>query len=124
MGRHVKSTHVTLEVGNTSLHVDSEKANWYDTKHLERAYSRQGITKVTTRFVGDSTIPGYPVPTSKMITYETIIWWYGLRKLFPDWRPNGCVKEVRMAASYYGWELPDTAVTDDLFINSEDYKCK
>ena len=47
MGRHVKRTHVTLEVGHASLHVDVEKSNWYATDQLERAYKRSGMyTKV------------------------------------------------------------------------------
>lgn len=125
MGRHVRMTHVTLEVGSLSLHVDTAKANWYSTDTLERAYSATNqFSKVTSVYVGDTTIAGYPVPTNTMVTYETVMWWYGFRKLFPNWRPNGCVKEVRQAAAYYGWELPDTAVTDELFISSEDYKCK
>lgn len=125
MGRHVKRTHVTLEVGAMSLHVDVEKANWYPTRHLERAYKTSGMySPVDSVYVGDTTRVGVPRPTNTMVAYETIAWWYGLRFLFPDWRPNGCVKEVRKAAAYYGWELPNTAVTDELFIHSEDYKCK
>jgi len=125
MGRHVRRTHVTLEVGDLSLHVDAEKANWYKTDTLERAYSvTNQFNKVDSVYIGETTVPGIPIPTSRMVSYETILWWYGFRWMFPDWRPNGCVKEVRAAAAYYGWELPDTAVTDELFISSEDYKCK
>lgn len=124
MGRHVRSTHVTLSVGEWSLHVDATKADWYTTEALERAYKKKPLVMTTTRFIGTTTDRNHLPPLSRMVSYETILWFYGFRFLFPDWRPNGCVKEVRRAAEYYGWELPDTAVTDKLFIDSEDYKCK
>jgi hypothetical protein len=123
MRRYLGVTHVTLEVGDMTLHVDHKKANWYPSKNLEKIYNDK-LTRVNTVFVGTTTRDSYPQPRGPFGTLETIVWWYTLRKWLPSYRPNGCAKEVRVAAEYYGWELPNTAVPDELFISSEDYKCK
>ena len=125
MARHVKTTHVTLQVvgykdgralskEDWSLHVDATKAGWYKTKQLTRAYQSK-FTLVTSRHLGWSSRTSLPTPTGHMSTAQTIAWWYAGRFLLPSWRPDSCVRQVRLACNYFGHELPDTALSDSLF---------
>ena len=116
MQKHVDITHVTLQVGSYSLHIDSARANWYPTKRLDRAYARpNGFRKLSSVVIGYSSVYGYPLPPKPFSTVGMIAWWCGGKTLFPKWRPNNCVKGVIDAAYYYGWSLPNVAYTDELF---------
>lgn len=119
MGRHVAVTHVTLRLViskrlSVSLHTDTNKCDWRSTKALEKSY--QGHFKmVTSRCLGFTDTETLWQGGSAHSELQTAAWWYGGRYLCPSWRPNGCVKNVREAAQFYGFELSDTAFTDKLF---------
>lgn len=119
MGRHVTVTHTTLRIVfssklSVSLHTDTNKADWRPTPALERSY-RGHFNKVCSRFVGLSHTTDLYQGGTPHSELQTALWWYGGRFLRPDWRPDGCVLNVRNAARFYGYELADTAFTDELF---------
>lgn len=128
VGRHVNVTHVTarVQIGklSMSLHTDFETVKWLPTGWMTRVMYNGHFYKVAERKVG-------PLHTTEMAPLDemtrtrwtdTALWFYLGRFVYPRMRARGCVRNVRIAADYYGYTLPDTAYTDELFTG--DIQCK
>lgn len=120
VGRHVDVTHVTarLEIGklSMSLHTDFEEVKWLPTRGLHLLYKGEFYHRRTLDM--GAVTKAELAPTTELtpaMWKQTMCWFYGGRLFAPGWRPEGCVKNVRMVADFYGCTLPDTAYTDVLF---------
>jgi hypothetical protein len=119
MGRYMTNTHVTLRLKHSSrlsisLHTSKDRCCWLPTRQLERLYTNK-FELITERRVGYTQTTQLWEGGNGFDAFETFRWFHGGRLIWPDWRPKGCVNNVREAARFYGYELPDTAYTDDLF---------
>lgn len=122
VGRYMEVTHVTarLEIGKNislSLHTDFAEAKWIPTRWMVSQMYDGHYYKVKERLVG--TVDNLEIaPVSERNRarwWETALWFYGGQFINPWWRPQGCVRNVREAADFYGIQLPNTAYTDTLF---------